>query len=238
VALRKLFAVAMVLGGTLAVGCGGATGKSAFDPVDDEPPNNATDQPPANPDRPSGNTDRPPSSNPDRPPSNPDSPGGGRIQELCDKLCQVVDRCDTGMNMGDTDVGALCEMGFCTIPAGTPVQVPCLDEIIGLFDCALSLPDLCAAEDSSQAAANQQACRDPFEGFGTCFENEYGTPIDNPGDDDGDDDDDEPPTQASCTQAGGCQNCASDCLSCYCQIADDATPDPMECNEECMLPTP
>lgn len=237
-ALRNFVVVAMVLGGTLAIGCGGATGKSSFDPVDDDAPA-STDQPPTNLDQPSGSTDRPPSSNPDRPPSNPDSPGGGRIQELCDKLCAVVDRCDIGMNMGDAEVGDLCEMGFCAIPAGTAVQVPCLDEIVGLFDCALSLPNLCAAEGSSQAAANQQACRDSLEGFGTCIENEYGTPIDNPGtdDDDGDDDGD-PPVQQSCTPAGGCQGCASDCLSCYCQIADDPTPDQMSCVEACMLPTP
>jgi hypothetical protein len=237
VALRKLFAVALVLGGTLAVGCGGATGKSAFEPVDDEPPAN-TEQPALNPDRPSSNTDRPPSSNPDRPPSNPDSPGGGRIQELCDQLCELVDRCDTGMNMGDAEVGELCGMGFCTIPAGTPVQVPCLDEIVGLFDCALSLPNLCAAEGSSQAAANQEACRDSLQTFGTCFENEYKPPVtENPGSDD-DEDDDTPPAQSTCTPGGDCLGCASDCLTCYCQIADQPTPDPMACNDACMLPTP
>lgn len=230
-ALRKLFAVAMVLGGTLAVGCGGTTGKSAFDPVDDDAPSN-TDQPPANPDQPSGSDDRPPSSNPDRPPSNPDSPGGGRIQELCDKLCEVVDRCDTGMNMGDAEVGELCGMGFCTIPAGTPVQVPCLDEIIGLFDCALSLPNLCAADGSPQDEANQRVCQDSLESFGTCFEVEYEPPTDNP--DPGDDDDDNPPVGQTCTPTGGCQNCASDCLSCYCQIADDEMPDQTMCTEACM----
>jgi hypothetical protein len=237
VALRKLFAVAMVLGGTLAVGCGGATGKSAFDPIDDEAPNNATDQPPANTDQPSGSTDRPPSSNPDRPPGNPDSPGGGRIQELCDKLCEVVDRCDTGMNMGDAEVGELCGMGFCTIPVGTPVTVPCLDEIIGLFDCALSLPNLCAADGSAQDEANQRVCQDSLQSFGTCFETEYQPPVTGNPDDD-DDDDGDPPTQMSCTPAGGCQGCASECLSCYCQIADDPMPDQMACVDACAPPMP
>jgi hypothetical protein len=139
------------------------------------------------------------------------------------------------MNMGDVEVGELCEMGFCTIPAGTPVTVPCLDEIIGLFDCALSLPNLCAADGSAQDEANQQVCQDPLESFGTCFENEYEPPsTDNPGEEDPD----PPGEQPSCTPAGGCENCASECLSCYCEIADDPTPDQMMCIEACTPPMP
>lgn len=226
-AFRKLFAVTVVLGAALAVGCGGTTGKSAFEPADDQAPNNGTDQPPLNGDQPTTNPDRAPSNSSDRPPLNPDSPGGGQLQELCDKLCQVVDRCD--LDMGDVNASELCGMGFCTIPAGVQVQVPCVDEIVSLFDCALSLPNLCAPEDSPQAEANAAKCLDSFETFSSCVGDNYEPPSEpdpRPGNGD-------PPAGGTCTPAGGCQNCMSDCLSCYCQIADDPMPDQMACIDAC-----
>jgi hypothetical protein len=173
VALRKLFAVAIVLGGSLAVGCGGASGKSAYDPdADQEAPNTAGDHPPNNAgDSPSADTDRPPS-NTDRPASNPDAVGGGRLKELCNKLCELVDRCSSGTMMDESmDLADVCANDGCNqIPPGAEAQIPCLQESLDLFDCILGLPNLCLDEDTEQGGAEVEVCSDAVKASSDCAE--------------------------------------------------------------------
>jgi hypothetical protein len=219
--------VAIVLGGTLAVGCGGSTGKVAFDPGDDEAPNNAGDQPPLNGDQASNNPDRPPS-NTDRPASNPDGLGGGRFKELCNKLCEFVDRCVDGTRMDDSiELTEVCAQDGCSkIPAGAEARVPCLQESLDLFDCILSLPNLCSVASSGEDdAPGAEACHDAVEASAACAER-TGSTMMMP-------DDDNPPAGESCTPPGGCRGCPDECATCTCQQASMQTPDLMACVDVC-----
>ena len=209
-AFRNVFGLALLLGGVLAVGCGGSSGKVTHDLGDDPPPTSG-DQPPLNPDRPSGSDDQPPSSS-GRPPSNPDSPSGGRLQELCSKLCEVIDRCDTGANMDGMDTSDLCSEGGCRLPPGiVETAIPCGNEMIALLDCALGLSNLCAADGSPQDEANEQQCREAIQGFERC--DEYEPPDTDPPD--------PPNNEDDCTIAGGCE-CENPCQECYCAAGNNA----------------
>jgi hypothetical protein len=218
VAYRKLFGVAWLVCGILGAGCSNGKGRVAYD-VDDDPPPASGDQPPVSPDRPNGNPDRPPNDS-EQPPANSDAPSNsGQLQELCEKLCEVVDRCASqGNDMEGMDTRELCAQGSCMLPAN--VQIPCANELAGALDCVLGLSNLCAADGSEVNQANALECRDSVAAYSECSEGiSSGGP--------------EPEPEPSCTPAGRCRGCMDDCETCFCEIADDQTPDPMACTDEC-----
>lgn len=206
-ALKKLFGVALLLG--VAAACGGTTGKATYDADGDQPPANE-DQPPKSSDQPGNSYDRPPGSS-ERPPSNPGAPGGGggRLQSLCNKLCELVDSCDLG-DMGGLE-GGLCAEGACLLPAEAETQAPCVNEAIDFLDCILGLGNLCSDDGPSEASLGR--CQQSIEAAQRCQGN-YEPP---------DDDDPVPnPTEGQCAPSLGCENCLNACTECLCEANGDA----------------
>ena len=124
--------------------------------------------------------------------------------------------------MDGMDTAEFCAQGSCMLPAN--VQIPCATELVGVLDCALGLSDLCAPDGSDVDEANALECRDSVQAYARCSDS---ISTDNPGTNP------DPRPEPSCTPAGGCRGCMSDCLTCTCEIADDQTPDPMACVDAC-----
>lgn len=211
-AYRNLFFVALVAGGVLAVGCSGGEGRFVAAEEDNEGlPAADGDQAAENEDQPPGNDDQPPV-NDDRPPGNPDQPpsggptGGdpGNGDGVCDTVCDQIDEeCDGGQ--GQNPLRQLCSAG-CSTPDGA-TSVPCLRQLAAVLDCGVSAGGLCPTEDQTQAL--QQQCQSQYQAFVVC--RQAAEPPD--------DNDPEP----SCTAAGGCENCGSECVTCACEANGDAT---------------
>jgi hypothetical protein len=165
-AFRDFFQVAVLMGCVLTLGCGGTSGSVEHDAGEDPPPSSG-ENPPRNPDQPAPNSDRPPESS-DRPPQSPSAlGGGGRLQTLCTRLCEVIDRCDSDDRSQEVD--DLCDDGACLIPADVGVDVPCVAEVIDVLDCALGLSNLCD-DDSPLGAGEATQCRSALEGLSRCRE--------------------------------------------------------------------
>jgi hypothetical protein len=222
VAYRKLFGLAVVSLG-LTLGCGGGEGRTAVDvPEDSDAPPSDT-QPPFSSDRPPTNSDQPPV-NPDQPSVNPDQPGGavadlGQLEELCHDVCDAVEQCQTEGQNPDVgmNVDRVCDSG-CQIPASTQVSsIPCLNELTAAFDCLAGAGVFCLMEED---AAQVEACKPLAQQYSACIE--VTEPVD-------------PDPPGNCTQDGGCENCGSECATCFCEAGTD--PDAFaECAQEC--PTP
>jgi hypothetical protein len=225
VAYRQLCAAAFVMFG-LSVACGGGTASSAVDPnVDDPSPPSADDPPPSSSDDSPPSSDDSPPSNPDTPPGNTDSPGGGggRIQQLCESACEVLERlsdCPDGMEI-DPMSREVCDNGGCSMAVDPGEQVECLDQLEGLFGCIARLPDVCMP---SQEQA--MVCLGEVEAFSDCAEDVDPDPVDpDPVD----------PDPQTC-MAPSC-NCGGEaCAECFCENADLGA-DALEfCADVCPMP--
>jgi hypothetical protein len=214
VAYRKLFGVALVAVGVLAVGCGAGEGRSvAAAETDDGLPSVSDDQPPPSGDQPPGSDDQPPR-NPDRPRFNPDQPPSGSTDDgsgpgagggACASTCDTIDEeCEGGQ--GQSPLRQLCNVG-CRIPDGA-TTVPCPNQLAALLNCAINVAGLCPTEE--QAPAVQEQCLSQLQAFGACQQ------AAEPPDDDPDD-------TGNCTADGGCENCGSECNECICEADGDAT---------------
>lgn len=224
-AYRQLCAVAFLMLGFAGVACGGNTSASAADPTpsDDAPPS-ADDQPPSNSDQvPPSADDQPPSSS-DTPPSSPDSPGGGggRIQQLCEDACVVLGRlseCEDGPEI-DPMSNEVCRNGGCSMAVDPGVEVPCLDQLEGLFGCIARLPNVCMPTQEQQ-----EVCADQVEAFSECAEDQE-PPNPDP------DPDPDPPNcmPPSC-------NCSGEaCSECLCENADLGAEALQFCSDVCPMP--
>lgn len=208
-AYRQFRAAALVVFAVVVAGCGGnsiggdgapTTNDSVPPSADDPPPNSADDSPPSDEDS------VPPSAD-DDPPSSPDAAPGGRLQRLCEEACRVFENlaeCEGGEDL-DPMASEICRNNGCAAAAeAPPAEIPCLDQIEGLFECFADLSDSCMP---SQAEAEQ--CLDEVEAFGECAED-----VD-PGQDP------DPPNQGNtCTEEDFCQ-CDSLCDTCRCSNPDD-----------------
>lgn len=208
-AYRQLCAVTFALLGCV-VACGGNTagGSTQATTTDPQPPsngdrapNNASDQAPKS----SGD---PAPTNPDAPPGSSDTPAGsgagGRIGQLCQQLCDRVamsaDDCTGNMNIFGME-GLCKDAGDCQVPA----DLPCQNEIAGLFDCLLGLASFCDGQQTNDEAKQCAAVLKPFT---DC--EKANTPTPTPIDD----------NPKGCYTAGGC-DCANDCLKCSCKAGTD-----------------
>lgn len=210
-AYRQLYAVAFLMLGMAGVACGGDTTGSAAapGPSDDAPPS-ADDQPPSSADDAPPSADDAPPSGADAPPGGADSPGsGGRIQQLCEDACQLLEhlaQCPQGMEIDGMSL-EVCRSGGCSMAVDPGVEVQCLAELEGLFGCVANLPNVCMP---SQEQA--MACLDQVKSFSECA-------VDiEPSDPDPDPD---PPT----CMAPSCNCGGQACAECYCENADLAGAD-------------
>ena len=202
-AYRQLCAVALVTFGLLGVGCAGNSGGSAADPApSDEAPPSADDTPP------SGSEDAPPSSD-DAPPSSSETPPGsadnhgGRIRQLCESACQVIDKIRECVPDGMGVMGGeVCSNGGCSMAVDPGVMIPCIDQIEAMFGCIAGLPDVCVDEQAEQ-------CTDEVQAYQACVGEEPG-----PGPGPGPDPNDE------CMPETGCFECADTCDECLCDNAE------------------
>jgi hypothetical protein len=157
---------------------------------EDTPPRNAADQPPRNA------ADAPSDSGGANPP--PPS-GGGSFKALCQQLCSRISDCP------DADGGDLCDADCELTPLQESVIAPCQGQINALYSCALSLPDVCAAEEieDTPCEASAAAFEECAEGLGS---------VDNGGNGGG-----------SCSGPNNCASCATLCQTCTCAggTADD-----------------
>jgi hypothetical protein len=198
--------------GWAAVACGGGTATNAApDATEEQPPSNS-DQAPSDTDSVSS-ADQPPS-NPDNPPSNAGDPagsGGGRLEQLCKRICDTIDTLVEDCSDGMTDIGMgdACSADVnCQIPPNTP----CQDEIADAFECIFdNLSTICSDQPSQGQGA--RPCNDVGERFTDCAR-DNGL-IDTPGDGNGNGNGNgnNPP---SCTPQGGCE-CNDECLTCSCE---------------------
>lgn len=155
--------------GWAAVACGGGTSTNAApDATNDQAPTNE-DQAPTDTDA-ASNTDRPPA-NPDSPPSNADDPagsGGGRLEQLCKRICDTIetlaDECSDGMT--DVGMGDACSAEVnCQIPPNTP----CQNEIADAFDCIFTnISTICADEPGQGEGPAARPCNDVAKRFTDC----------------------------------------------------------------------
>ena len=201
--------------GWAAVACGGGTATNAA-------PNATEEQPPTNGDQAPNDTDSVSTS--DQPPGNPDAPpndtdpagsGGGRLEQLCKRICDtidtLVDDCSDGMT--DIGMGDACSAEVnCQIPPNTP----CQDEIADAFDCILAnLATICSDQPGQGEGAAAEPCNDVGKKLTDCAR-DNGL-IDGPGDNgngNGNGNGNNPPP--SCTPMGGCE-CNDECLTCSCE---------------------
>lgn len=219
-AYRQLCAVTFAMLGWVAVACGGGTASNAA-------PDATEEQPPTNPDQADNDTETPP--NPDAPPSNPEQPpnndsdaagsGGGRLEQLCHRICDtldtLVDDCSDGMT--DIGMGEACSAEVnCQIPPNTP----CQNEIADAFDCifanlaTICSPDQGPGEGPGQGGPAAKPCNDVAKRFTDCAR-DNGL-VDTP--DDNGNGNNNPPR--SCTTQGGCE-CDTECLTCGCEAGSD-----------------
>jgi hypothetical protein len=203
--------------GWVAVACGGGTATNAA-------PDATEEQPPSNSDQAPNDTDDVSSS--DQPPANPDSPpnnsgdaagsGGGRLEQLCKRICDTIetlaDECSDGMT--DIGMGDACSAEVnCQIPPNTP----CQNEIADAFDCIFAnISTICSDEPGGEGPGQGPAakpCNDVAKRFTDCARDNGLTDNGN-----GNGNGNNPPP--SCTTQGGCE-CATDCLTCSCEAGTD-----------------
>lgn len=211
-AYRQFRAAAFVVFAVVVAGCGGnsiggdgapSTNDSVPPSADDPPPNSADDSPPSS-------DDAPPSAD-DAPPSNPEAPagGGGRLQRLCEDACRVLENlaeCEGGDEL-DPMATEICRNNGCAAAAeAPPAEIPCIDQIEGLFGCFADLSDTCMPTEEQA-----QECLDEAEAFSECADD-----VD-PGQEP------DPPNQGNtCTEEDFCQ-CDSLCDTCRCSNADNTS---------------
>jgi hypothetical protein len=199
-------------------GCGGNTAGSAGGPdtndaappsADDPAPRGADDTPPSSDDAPPSSADTPPSSA-DTPPGG----GGGRIQRLCEDACRLLDSLSECPEFDPPMGQDVCDRGACAMAVDPGVDIPCLDQLEGLFGCVSRLPNVCMP---SQAQA--EICASEVEAFGECAEDiEPDTdPVPNP--------------NGMCT--ADCQRCPTPCNECLCENADLGVEALEFCSDEC-----
>ncbi len=205
---RQLIAVVLAASGCVLFGCSAGETNAVFAPTD------TGDQPSGNPDQPRSGTDqaRP---NPDAPPSNPDAPpaasGGAGLSGLCHQLCGRLQECPGGGTLGF--LSPYCREG-CVVPE---FVLPCESELVGLLNCMVALPTLCARE--GEQGEQMDYCTEAAKAYSKC--SDKSEPVDGPGDG---------PPQRSCTLDGGCE-CPSECASCVCENGSAAAA--TECLEVC-----
>jgi hypothetical protein len=220
VAYRQLCAVAFVMLGFAGVACGGNTSGTAADPgPSDGAPPSADDQPPTSSDQVPPSSDDAPPSSADTPPGSADD-GGGRIRRLCESACQVLEalsECEDGMQI-DPMSTEVCRNGGCSMAVDPGVQIPCLDQLEGLFGCIARLPNVCMPTEEQQ-----MVCAAQVESFSECAE-EQEPPNPDP--------DPDPPT----CMAPSC-NCGGEaCAECFCENADLTGAELLEfCADECPM---
>jgi hypothetical protein len=211
VAYRQLCAVAFVMFGLAGGGCGGNTAGSASGPdtSDDAPPSADDPAPSGSDDSPPSSDDSPPSS-PDTPPSSPDSPpggGGGRIQQLCEQACELLDSLSECPDFEPPMGQDVCDSGACSMAVDPGVDIPCLNQLEGLFACVNRIPNVCMP--SEQQA---QVCRAEAEAFGECAED-----VEPP------DTDPDPVPNPNAMCGADCQDCPTPFSECVC-VNPDLTP--------------
>jgi hypothetical protein len=218
VAYRQLCAVTFAMLGWAAVACGGGTATNARpDATEEQPPTNG-DQAPNDTDT-ASNTDQPPA-NSDSPPNNAGEPagsGGGRLEQLCKRICDTIETLAEDCSDGMTDVGmgdACSAEVNCQIPPSTP----CQDEIADAFDCIFANLAIICSDEPGQGPGQGPAarpCNDVAKRLTDCARDNGLT---DPPDDNGNGNGNDPPP--SCTPMGGCE-CATECLTCGCEAGND-----------------
>ena len=247
-AYRNFCAVTFAALGLVLVACGGGTASAGKSGVGDQAPINGDQAPDSASDAPPANGDAPPPSM-QRPPGSSEAPAGssGRVSTVCQQFCNAVDnlggRCG-GDAMSSVGMDNVCEGFSCESFPPTP----CDSELVGVFDCALGLLDqVCQAVSSANGSGGSRTsgptvdkdfCKKELDAVTSCAE-ANGLSAEAEGSDDDDDDagdnDNGTPTTpaASCTIAGGCGNCGSACLTCFCKANGDVTKSQACSQNEC-----